>query len=58
MKINEESREVTITKVYLHRNMMEVFNTVKAGYDVIVTEYSKPIARIMSEGGINADRTN
>lgn len=58
MKINEESREVIITKVYLHRNMMEVFNTVKAGYDVIVTEYSKPIARIMSEGGINADRTN
>lgn len=58
MKVNEESREVTISKVYLHRNMMEVFNTVKAGYDVIVTEYSKPIARITSEGGLNAASTN
>jgi antitoxin (DNA-binding transcriptional repressor) of toxin-antitoxin stability system len=58
MKIDDSNRTVTVSKVYMHRNMMEVFNTVKAGYDVIVTEYNKPIARITSEGGINADRTN
>lgn len=58
MQVNEESQEVTVSKVYVHRNMMAVFDMVTAGYAVIVTAYGKPIARITKEGGFNAGSTN
>lgn len=46
MEINEDNKTVTVTKLYMHKNMMNVFDMTAAGYKVIVTAYGKPVAKI------------
>lgn len=46
MKIDESNRTVTVSKVEMHRGMMDIFDRVTAGYTVIVTAYGKPVAHI------------
>lgn len=46
MIVNEDNKTVTVTKLYMHRHMKNVWDMISAGYEVIVVGHGTPIARI------------